>query len=423
MQEITLKFEPEAVRALTIMEKTNTSLFFTWKAGAGKSTLINYFISKTKKSFILLGTTGVAALNIGGSTIHSFFGIIPGEKRVKMTSEKKKLIRITDIFIIDESSMLRADLLDKLNEIMQGIMGNEDFMGGKQFVFVWDLFQLPPVAERDEELKAYYEEKYKGLFFFDGNSFFRENIEIVELTKVYRQDDPQFINMLNRVRVWDNSQDVLDYFNSRVVQPDQVNPISILIGMTNNVVDTKNREEMKKLPTPEEVSYGILKGEFDADDLPVEKYLKLKVGARIMITINDNLERQYMNGTLGTITQIKKSGDFVSSLIVVLDEGGEIELRKNVWRKTDWVDEFDEPIVVGTYTQFPVKLAFAITSHKAQGKSFDHVVIDFWWGAFAEGQTYVALSRCRSFSGLQLLKPITKKDIKVSFNVLKFMKK
>jgi ATP-dependent DNA helicase PIF1 len=417
-----LSFEAEHISALNIMENTKKSMYLTGKAGAGKSTLVNFFISKTKKSFVLLGTTGVAAQNIWGQTIHSFFWFFPGRKTM-MKSEKAKIIQETDIFLIDEASMLRADDFDKLNFTMQKVCKNEEFFGGKQFIFIGDLFQLPPVPEKDEELKAYYQEKYKWLFFFDWNSFLKEHFEIVELKKVYRQDDPKFINMLNRVRIGDKSQDVLDFFNSRVVWKDQINPKSILIATTNAIVDKKNTEELKKIPSPEYKSFARIKGEYSSESYPAERVLTLKIGARVMFTVNDNQTFQYVNGTLGTISNIQMSGDFVQKVIVVLDEGWEIEVTKKTWEHTDWEDEFWEPIVIGTFTQFPFKLAFAITIHKVQGKSFDHCVIDLGWGAFAEGQTYVALSRCRSFSWLQLLKPIKEKDIKVSYDVIKFLRK
>ena len=418
-----LSFEAEHISALNIMENTKKSMYLTGKAGAGKSTLVNFFISKTKKRFVLLGTTGVASQNIWGQTIHSFFWFFPGWKTM-MKSEKAKIIQETDIFLIDEASMLRADDFDKLNFTMQKVCKNEEFFGGKQFIFIGDLFQLPPVPEKDDELKAYYQEKYKWLFFFfDWNSFLKEHFEIVELKKVYRQDDPKFINMLNRVRIGDKSQDVLDFFNSRVVSLDQVNPKSILIATTNAIVDKKNTEELKKIPSPEYKSFAIIKGEYSSESYPTERVLSIKIGARVMFTVNDNKEFQYVNGTLGTISNIQMSGDFVQKVIVVLDEGGEIEVTKKTWEHTDGEDEFWEPIVIGTFTQFPFKLAFAITIHKVQGKSFDHCVIDLGWGAFAEGQTYVALSRCRSFSWLQLLKPIKEKDIKVSYDVLKFLRK
>lgn len=417
-----LKFEPQAITALNIMENTNKSLYFTWRAWAWKSTLVNFFISKTKKKFALLGTTGIAAQNIWGSTVHSFFGIVPNKKS-RVTAEKQQLIRDTDIFIIDESSMLRADLYDRIDKLMRAITKVDEMLWGKQFVFVGDLYQLPPVPETNSELKEYYDEKYSWLFFFHGNSFIKENFEIVELTKVYRQDDPKFINMLNRTRVWDNSKDVLEYFNSRVVKENEVNPKSILIATTNYIVNTKNKKELAAIPWETHKSFAIIKWDYPKESYPVDQYLEMKIGARIMFTVNDNQEMFYMNGSLGTIVNIEKNGAFIRSVDVLLDDGGEIKVLKKNWLHEDWEDDFGNPIVIGSFAQFPFKLAFAITVHKVQGKSFDNVVIDLGKQAFADGQTYVALSRCRNFAWLQLLRPIRAEDIKASYQVARFMKK
>lgn len=421
MQEA-LKFEWESIQALNIMENTNKCLYLTWKAGAGKSTIINYYISKTKKKFVLLWTTGISAINIWGQTIHSFFWIIPNRKST-IKSETKEVIKDTDIFIIDEVSMMRADLFDRIEIIFRMVMWNDEFMWWKQVVFVWDLFQLPPVPERDEELKKYYDEKYKWLFFFNGNSFVKEHFEVVELKKVYRQDDPVFINMLNRMRVGDSSKDLIDYFNAKVVPEDQINPKAILIATTNAIVEKKNKQELNALPWKEEFSKAIIRGDYPSDSYPAEQYLNFKVWARIMFTVNDNQEFAYVNWTLWTITRVIYNWKgFVQSVDIVLDEGWEINIERKSWNHTDWEDVMWEPIVVWSFTQFPFKLAFAITIHKVQGKSFDNVIIDLGWGAFAEWQTYVAVSRCRNYWWLQLLKPLKKKDIKVSLNVLNFLK-
>jgi len=417
-----LKFEWESINALNIMENTNKNLYLTWKAWAWKSTLVNFFISKTKKKFILLWTTWIAAINIGWQTIHSFFNLIPWQ-RTNIKQATKEIVKDTDIFIIDEVSMMRADLFDKINTIMKMIMWNDEFLWWKQFVFVWDLLQLPPVPERDEELKKYYNEKYKWLFFFDWNSFIREKFEVIELKKVYRQEDPKFINMLNRLRIWDKSQDLLDYFNNRVVEKDQINPKSIVVATTNYIVNTKNNLELAKLPWNTEFSKAIVKWEYPKEDFPTEELIKMKVWARIMFTTNENLTFAFANWTLWTITKINKNSSwFITTVEVTLDEWITIEVNKKTWQKTDWEDEFWEPIITWTFTQFPFKLAFAITIHKSQWKSFDNVVIDLWTWAFVDWQVYVAISRCRSYEWLQLLQPIRKKDISISTHVLRFLK-
>lgn len=427
-----LKFEKESYDALKIMENTNECVYLTWKAGAWKSTLVNYFISKTKKKYILLWTTGISAINIWGQTIHSFFNLVPNVKTF-MKSETIEAIKETDIFIIDEVSMARADLIDTMNKKLQYVMKNEEFMGWKQFIFVWDLYQLPPVWERQwmdkdktvrNELYDEYHKKYKWLFFFHAMCFLQNEIKIVELKKVYRQSDPIFINMLNRLRVWDSSYDIVKYFNQKVVKSENdVSEKAILIATTNAIVDTKNTKELNALPGQVQMSKWIVSGHFPQDMYPTDLYLRFKEWARVMFTVNDNKTFLYVNGTLWTVVKFESNGRwFITKVKIQLDDGWEITVEKKTWSNIDGVDAMGEPNIIWNFTQFPFKLAFAITIHKVQGKSFDNVVIDLWWWAFAEWQTYVALSRCRSYDWLQLIKPIKQKDIQVSNDVIRFLK-
>jgi len=420
MQE--LSFEPNAMKALQIMQKTNTSLYLTGKAGAWKSTLINYFISKTNKRFVLLWTTWISAINIWGQTIHKFFGISPKSKKNYMAHEVYDIILKTDIFIIDEISMMRADLHDMINDRMQKVMQNDLYMWWKQFIFVWDLFQLPPVPERDELLIEHYQKFYKWLFFFDRINYKKENFEIIELQRVYRQDNPQFINMLNRVRIWDNSSDLLKYFNQRLITPELANPKAILIATTNSIVDWKNINELEKLPWKEAVSIAFIQWDYPVEIFPTEKIIKIKVWARVMFTVNEKTWL-YVNGTLWTVIDIKLNDWwYINSAKIETDDWAILDIWKNIWFNSPWDDDLWNPIIDWTFAQLPFKLAFAITIHKVQWKSFDNVIIDLWWGAFADGQVYVALSRCRSYEWLQLLKPIKAKDIKVSNEVINFLK-
>lgn len=421
MQEQKLTFDSDSIKALNIMEKTNKCLYLTWKAGAWKSTIVNYFVSKTKKKFVLLWTTGISAINIWWLTIHKFFWIIPWKDKMYMTSDNMRIARNTDIFIIDEVSMMRADLFDLINYRMQTLMKNDLFMWWKQFVFVWDLFQLPPVPEKEWELREYYQKNYKWLFFFDWNSYNKENFEIVELTKVYRQDNPQFISMLNRVRIWDRSKDILEYFNSKLTDHDLINPKAILIWTTNYIVDKKNQLELSKLPWDESVSYAYISWDYPVETYPTDYLLKIKVWCRIMFTVNEK-SWFYVNWTLWTILEINNNDKwFINSVKIQTDDWDILDISKNTWVNSPWDDEFWQPIIDWTFTQLPFKLAFAITIHKVQWKSFDNVVIDLWSGAFAEWQAYVALSRCRSFEWLQLLKPLKISDIRVSREVIKYL--
>ena len=419
---IELKFDEISLNFLKVAEKTNKSIFLTWKAGAWKSSLVNYFISKTSKKFVLLWTTWISAINIWWQTIHKFFWINTKSPINKMKSESINIFRKTDILIIDEVSMLRADLFDYLDRLCKKLMQNDLFLWWKQFIFVWDLFQLPAVPEQDEKLKEYYNKNYKWLFFFNWNSFDKENFEKIELKKVYRQDDQQFINILNRVRIWENSKDILDYFNSRIIESDLVNPKAILIWTTNKIVDIKNSLELSKLPWYELVSIWLIQWEYPDEILPVDKVLKVKVWARIMFIVNEKYW-DYVNWTLWTILEVYKNNWwYLDKCKIETDDWKILEISKNMWVNSPWDDEYWNQIIDWTYLQFPFKLAFAITIHKVQWKSFDHVIIDLWWWAFAEWQVYVALSRCRSFEWLQLLKAIKQKDIKVSHAVIKFLK-
>ena len=415
-----LKFEPEAVKALRVMETTNKCVYLTWKAGAWKSTLVNYFIDKTKKKYVLLGTTGVSAEMIGWQTIHRFFALKPWKDWwyfSALTSELKEFIREVDIFIIDEVSMMRADLFDKIEKIMRFVTWVDEFMGWKQFVFVWDLFQLPPVPEREEDKREKYNNKYKWLFFFDWNRYLQEYFEIVQLRKVYRQTDIDFVDMLNRVRSWDGSPEVLNYFNQKYIAKQNIHPKSILIATTNKIANEYNREKLDEIPGELKRSKAYVSWEFPEEIYPNDMWVNFKKWARVMFTVNHK-DWYYMNGTLGTIKEI-----YQSSVAIEKDDWSTVEVWRNQWVNSDWTDDLWNPIVLWTFTQYPFKVAFWITIHKCQWKSFDHVVVDLGWGAFADWQVYVAFSRARSFEWLQLLKKLNRKDVKTSIEVINFLKK
>lgn len=417
-----LKFEPEAIEFLKTAEHTKMNIYLTWKAGAGKSTQINFFLTKTKKKCVLLWTTWISAINIWWQTIHKFFWIIPKKEKNYMTADNKKIFRECDVVLIDEVSMLRADWFDQIDRIAQSVMNNNKFLWWKQFILVGDLFQLPPVPEQDEELRKYYEQEYKWLFFFNSKSYVKENFKVIELKKVYRQDDIQFVWMLNRVRIWDKAKDILNYFNDRVVEQDQINPKAILIWTTNNIVNTKNALELSKLPWPESISVAYISWDYPVDIYPTDKIIKIKKWARIMFTINHK-DWFYVNWTLWTIIDINNNDKwYIQSVKIETDDWDILDVWKNQWINSPWDDKYWEPIIDWTFSQLPFKLAFAITIHKVQWKSFDNVVIDLWWGAFAPWQVYVALSRCRSYWWLQLLKPIEQKDIKVDYSVIKYLR-
>ena len=405
-----LKFEEEAVSFLKFAEKTNKSIYLTWKAGSWKSTLINFFTSKTKKKFVLLGTTGVSAEMIDWQTIHKFFWIWCPFKTYWD-------IREADTFIIDEASMNRADLFDIIEAKMRKVMKNDLFFGWKQLILVGDLYQLPPVPERKETVKlARYDEKYEWLYFFYWKSYDKDNFELIQLKKVYRQDDLEFVNMLNMVRIGNNSQKVLDYFNQNVISESEIKDNSILISTTNKIAQNYNINKLDEIDKKQYVSRAIIMWEYPEDIYPNELYINYKVWARVMFTVNEQF-KLYVNWTLWIITKIENNKVFITK-----DDWWELAVDKRTWLNIDGKDKFWNDIIIWKFIQYPFKLAFAITIHKCQGKTFDNVVVDLWWWAFASGQVYVAFSRATSFTWLQLLKTLKAKDIRTSREVINFLK-
>ncbi|MBD3330059.1 AAA family ATPase [Candidatus Peregrinibacteria bacterium] len=418
--------------ALNLLEKTQQNLFITGKAGTGKSTLLEYFRKNTQKRVAVLAPTGVAALNVEGQTIHSFFlippNITPNKVLEHELSEKRiRLIKKLDTLIIDEVSMLRADLLDCIDVSLRHHRDQSLPFGGIQMVFIGDLYQLPPVVAGAEE-KQLFSSHYFSPYFFSAKSL--EDIELkqLELKKIYRQKDSSFIELLNKIRNKTVSEDDLKILNARHLphfEENQNKNLIITLNTTNASADQKNMEELQKLSKSEETFYGEIEGKFKKNNLPTHEELKLKIGAQIMMLNNDMMGR-WINGSLGKIKDIvfdDKSGD--DALIVELNTGKNVKVKKHSWRihkyffnkETSSIDTE----VVGSFTQFPVRLAWAVTIHKSQGKTFDNVIIDIGWGTFAHGQLYVALSRCTSLGGIILKKPIQKRHIIMDQRIHKFI--
>lgn len=417
-----LEFEPNAVRFLKIVQNTNTSVLLTWKAWAWKSTLLNFFKSKTKKKYVLLWTTWVSAEMIWWQTIHRFFWI--RNWRFYLDQTAKDIIRNIDLFIIDEWGMTRADLFDLMNSAMQYAMNNDKFLWWKQFIFVWDLYQLPPVPEREfldkDKTKPNpkyqeYQEKYNWLFFFNAKSYDPEQVERIQLNRVFRQKDEQLVSMLNRVRIWDNRSDVINYFNQRYIDKKDIHPKSILIWSINSIVDRYNNEKTNQNPNPINKSKAFIQWEFPEDIYPTKEWIIFKEKDRVMFTVNDK-DGKYMNWTLWTIQKVIWNKVFIER-----DDWIEIEVDKNNWFNIDWEDEFWEPIIIWTFTQYPFVLAYAITIHKSQWKTFDNIVIDLWWWAFAPWQVYVAVSRAKTFEWIQFLTKLKRTDIFADNEVTEYL--
>ena len=397
------------------------NLFITGNAGTGKSTLLRHFLLNTKRKCVVLAPTGVAAMNVGGSTIHSFFKLsfgFLGYSQPK-TMRNARGLKQLDTIIIDEISMVRADILDMIDKTLKHNLKSKLPFGGLQVIFLGDLLQLPPVVHQEEY--HMFDELYGGYYFFHAPVFHQAEIQTIELQEVFRQTDKKFLTILAAMRNKALTPDQLSTLNQQVsYSPPDAHDEHIVLTARNFEADTINQSNLNKLRGSTKVYKAIITGDFKENDAPSPPILKLKVGARIMITKNDaSEEKAYVNGALGTVLELK------TSTAIVDVEGKEIELSAETWEQTRY--EFDgtkdewNSVVIGNYKQLPLKLAWAITIHKSQGKTFEQVYIDLGSHAFAHGQTYVALSRCTSLEGVQMKRQLRNSDIIIDPQVSEFL--
>jgi ATP-dependent exoDNAse (exonuclease V) alpha subunit len=423
-----IELNDEFKQALELMENSSKSVFITGRAGTGKSTLLTHFCKTTRKKVVVLAPTGVAALNVKGQTIHSFFKFRPNMtpervRKLRKGDDGKNIYKQLDALIIDEISMVRADLLDCVDKFLRlnGPLENKPF-GGIQMIFIGDLYQLSPVVTSSD--KEIFSSLYKTPYFYSARVFEFFEMEFVELQKVYRQHDEKFIDLLNSVRNNTITEKGLTLLKQRYDPQFEPEPgeFYVYLTTTNAMAETINAAQLAKLDSPALLFTGEIEGEFGKENLPTAIDLKIKPRAQIMM-LNNDTEGRWVNGSIGEVKGMIHNNKGEDVIIADLNDGSTVEIEPYCWEiYRCFVDEGQlASEVIGTFTQYPLMLAWAVTIHKSQGKTFDNVIIDIGRGAFAHGQTYVALSRCTSLEGIVLIKPLQKKDIWTDFKVVDFL--
>lgn len=427
---------PEFQRAYELLKNTNANVFLTGKAGTGKSTFLKYICKKLQKKYVVLAPTGVAAVNVGGATIHSFFQMplrpVPPDDpdysvkaqsvSKKISRQKRRLMAELDLIVIDEVSMVRPDMIDFIDRTLRGVRGNRGVpFGGVQLLLVGDIFQLEPVVTSDT--KAILSKYYPDFFFFNALAYNRANLVSIELRKIYRQSDSGFIEMLDRIRVNKVTEEDFRILNSKV-EGGEIPEIKtegqfgIVLASRREAAAAINSAKMEELPTEETVFKGKIEDDFPEKILPTDLNLVLKENAQVMLIRNDK-DRRWVNGTLARVKRIGENG-----ITVELEDGREEKVEQEIWENITYTyDEKEKKVkeeVIGRFTQYPLKAAWALTIHKSQGLTFSNVTIDMGGGAFSAGQTYVALSRCRSLEGLHFMNPLRKYDVIVSRGASEF---
>ncbi len=431
IQPLNIEINEEFKKTFDFIANHSDHVFITGKAGTGKSTFLQHFRLHTKKNIVVLASTGVAAVNVQGQTIHSFFNFKPditydGVPDIKVHSWMAKIYQKLDAIVIDEISMVRADLLDCIDAFLRLYGPNTQApFGGIQLIMIGDLYQLAPVVRQQE--RNIFQTVYPSPYFFDAKVFKEVSFELMEFEINYRQKDERFIRLLNDVRSNTVEQEQLDVFNERCQadwKPEE-NDFYVYLTTTNKLADTINYQHIHDLKQELFTYEGTVSGDFDQNSLPTHQNLEVKVGAQVILLNNDAGDR-WANGSVGKVIDIFESGVNSSVIVVELANGTRVEVEPFTWElfhfyyneKTGRIDAE----AVGSFRQFPMKLAWAITIHKSQGKTFDKVIVDIGAGAFCHGQLYVAFSRCTTLTGIILKRPISLRDIQVDPRVAQFLR-
>ena len=412
-----LSAEQQAV--FDAIETTRDHIFVTGRAGTGKSTLLNHLSWHTSKQVVICAPTGVAALNVGGQTIHSLFRLPIGviaDHEIEQSRELRKLLGTLDTIVIDEVSMVNADLLDAVDRSMrQARQRPREAFGGAQVVLFGDPYQLAPVPG-DADERAYFEDQYRSMWFFDAKVWSEADLRIYELSVIHRQHEDEFKYMLNAVRHGRVTAEIAKRLNDTGARPAPTDG-AITLATTNSTVTRINASELAKLPGRALTARAEVSGEFGGRSYPADESLELKVGAQVMFLRNDS-DQRWVNGSIGTVKKI-------DSTVWVEVDGETHQVQPAVWEKYRYsysaVTKSLKKDIVAEFTQFPLRLAWAVTIHKSQGKTYDRAIVDLGQRSFAPGQTYVALSRISELEGLYLTRPLRPSDIIVDENVLRFM--
>ncbi len=427
---MSLTFDEKSKAVLEIMENGQEHIFLTGNAGTGKSTLLDHFRNSTMKNIAVIAPTGVAAVNVRGETIHSFFGFAPNITPDKATldakrTKKSKIYNTLDILVIDEISMVRADLFDSIDAFLRSARKRDIPFGGVRIIMVGDLHQLPPVVTYVEKdaLAAMYETPY----FFSSRVFndlfggLYSQLKFIELDKIYRQKEKNFVELLNKIRNKETTVKDIEKLNNQVVGEGDFIEDYIILTAINDQADKINQTRLDQIEGPTFSFRAIRSGDFSEGQAPAAELIVLKTGARVML-LNNDPQGRWINGTVGTLFRAQ------SDVVFVKIDGGELERIEPVtWKSFKTVFNPEKAALetneVGSYNQMPIRLAWAITIHKSQGKTFEKVAIDLGRGAFAHGQTYVALSRCTTLSGLKLIRPISEESIIMDARVIDFLRR